>query len=118
MEFVQTLPDTHINPIELNESFTFEKESTVGLRNTYKHKFGPFTINFNKKFGPTSFTMRMFGVTYRIWSKRDVSGVASVDLPGPWSYRTARKSKAVAAREKAAREQQAQDDANNVANNP
>lgn len=88
----------------------------MGLRNTYKHKFGPFTINFNKGFGPTSFTMRMFGVTYRIWSKRDQSGFASVDLPGPWSYRPGRKSKAVAAREKAAREQQARDDAANANN--
>jgi hypothetical protein len=88
----------------------------VGLRNTYKHKFGPFTINFNKKFGPTSFTIRLAGVTYRIWSKRDQAGLASVDLPGPWSYRTARKSKAVAAREKAAREQQARDDAANAGN--
>jgi hypothetical protein len=80
----------------------------MGLRNTYKKRFGPFTINFNKDFGPSSFTVRLLGVTYRIWSKRDQSGIASVDLPGPWSYRPGRKSKAVAAREKADREQHAQ----------
>lgn len=65
----------------------------MGLRNTYKHKVGPFTVNFNKKFLPTSFTFRAAGVTYRIWSKRDASGLASVDLPGPWSWRTKTKRK-------------------------
>lgn len=65
----------------------------MGLRNTYKHKLGPFTVNFNKKFGPTSFTFRGAGVTYRIWSRKDKSGVASLDLPGPWSWRPKRKSK-------------------------
>lgn len=67
----------------------------MGLRNTYKHKVGPFTLNFNKAFAPTSFTFRAAGVTYRIWSKRDASGVASVDLPGPWSWRPKRKRKGV-----------------------
>lgn len=66
----------------------------MALRNTYKHKVGPFTMNFSKKFGPTSFTIRLAGVTYRIWSKRDASGLASVDLPGPWSWRPKRKAKA------------------------
>ena len=89
----------------------------MGLRNTYKKKFGPFTINFNKKFGPTSFTIHMFGVTYRIWSKRDQSGISSVDLPGPWSYRPGRKTKATTARERAAHEQQANHDNGSTGNN-
>lgn len=65
----------------------------MGLRNTYKHKVGPITINFTKKFSPSSVTFRAAGVTYRIWSKRDQSGFAGVDLPGPWSWRAKTKRK-------------------------
>lgn len=59
----------------------------MGIRNTYRPKFGPFTLNFNKRFGLSSATIRLFGVTYRLWSKKQNSGLASVDLPGPLSYR-------------------------------
>lgn len=65
----------------------------MGLRNTYKHKAGPFTMNFNKYFMPTSWTFRAAGVTYRIWSKKSERGLAGVDLPGPWSWRAKTKTK-------------------------
>lgn len=66
----------------------------MGLRNTYRSKIGPFTLNFNKKFGISSATIRLFGVTYRLWSSKKASGVASIDLPGMYSYRPKSKTKA------------------------
>ncbi|MBC9706014.1 MAG: DUF4236 domain-containing protein [Enterococcus sp.] len=71
----------------------------MGLRNTYRHKVGPITINFTKKFSPSSVTFRAAGVTYRIWSKRDQSGFAGVDLPGPWSWRAKTKRKQAKAKQ-------------------
>lgn len=59
----------------------------MGFRNTYRPKVGPFTFNFNKRWGLSSATIRLFGVTYRLWSQKQNSGIASVDLPGPLSYR-------------------------------
>lgn len=66
----------------------------MGLRNTYRSKIGPFTLNFNKKFGISSATVRLAGVTYRLWSSKKARGVASVDLPGMYSYRPKSKNKA------------------------
>lgn len=66
----------------------------MGFRNTYRPKFGPFTFNFDKRFGLSSATIRLFGVTYRLWSKKQESGVASVDIAGPFSYRPKAKMKA------------------------
>lgn len=66
----------------------------MGFRNTYRPKVGPFTFNFNKKFGLSSATVRLFGVTYRLWSKKQESGLASVDFPGMYSYRPKSKNKA------------------------
>lgn len=68
----------------------------MGLRNTYKKKFGPFTVNFTKGFLISSATIRMAGVTYRLYSRKSARGVASVDLPGPWSWRPKAKSKSQA----------------------
>jgi hypothetical protein len=65
----------------------------MGFRNTYRPKVGPFTFNFDKRFGLSSATIRLFGVTYRLWSKRQESGIASVDIAGPYSYRPKAKKK-------------------------
>lgn len=65
----------------------------MGFRNTYRPKVGPFTFNFNKGFGLSSATVRLFGVTYRLWSKKQAAGVASVDIVGPYSYRPKAKKK-------------------------
>lgn len=59
----------------------------MGLRSTFRPRIGPFALNFDKRFQLASVTMRMFGVTYRIWSATKKRGVSSVDLPGPISYR-------------------------------
>lgn len=59
----------------------------MGLRSTFRPRIGPFALNFNKSFQLASVTMRMFGVTYRLWSRTTKRGVSSVDLPGPVSYR-------------------------------
>jgi Protein of unknown function (DUF4236) len=58
----------------------------MGFRSTYRPQVGPFRFNTGMK-GLTSVTMRMFGTTFRLWSKKQGRGVASVDLPGPISYR-------------------------------
>lgn len=68
----------------------------MGLRNTYRKKFGPFTLNFTKGFLISSATIRMAGVTYRLYSRKAERGVASVDLPGPWSWRPKAESKSQA----------------------
>lgn len=66
----------------------------MGFRNTYRPKFGPFTFNFDKGFKLSSATIRIAGVTYRLWSKRQERGIASVDIAGPYSYRPKAKNKA------------------------
>lgn len=65
----------------------------MGLRNTHKTKIGPLTVNYNKKFMPTSATIRLAGMTYRLWGKTKSRGLASVDLPGPWSWRPKQKNR-------------------------
>lgn len=59
----------------------------MGMRNTFRKKFGPLVINFNRFFQPSSVSLHLFGVTYRLWSQTTTRGVSSVDLPGPYSYR-------------------------------
>lgn len=66
----------------------------MGFRNTYRHKVGPFTLNFDKGFKLSSATVRIAGVTYRMWSKSQERGIASVDITGPYSYRPKAKRKA------------------------
>lgn len=68
----------------------------MGFRNTYRPKIGPFAFNFDRKFGLSSATVRLFGVTYRLWSKKQERGVASVDIAGPFSYRPKAKRKSPA----------------------
>lgn len=59
----------------------------MGMRNTYRPQIGPFAINFNNKMQVSSVALRLFGTTIRVWSRSGKTGVSSVDLPGPVSYR-------------------------------
>lgn len=58
----------------------------MGLRSTFRPRFGPFAVNTGTK-GVTSVSMRVLGVTVRLWDRRGRRGVSSIDLPGPVSYR-------------------------------
>lgn len=59
----------------------------MGFRSTYRPRIGPFAINTGTQ-GVNSVTVRLLGVTVRLWDKTGKRGsVSSVDLPGPLSYR-------------------------------
>lgn len=58
----------------------------MAFRSTFRPTAGPFTLNTGTK-GPTSATVRLFGITFRLWDRKGRTGVSSVDLPGPLSYR-------------------------------
>lgn len=56
------------------------------MRYTGSRRIGPVRLHFGTR-GLTSASVRVGPVTYRLWSRRGDTGVSSVDLPGPWSYR-------------------------------
>jgi Protein of unknown function (DUF4236) len=58
----------------------------MGLRYTRRPRYGPFHVNMSEN-GVQSVTLKMGRVSWRVWSKRRRSGLSSVDLPGPFSYR-------------------------------
>lgn len=60
----------------------------MGLRSTFRPRVGPFAVNTDKTLQPTSVTFKLGPLTYRLWSRRSRQGVSSVDLPGPWSWRS------------------------------
>lgn len=59
----------------------------MGLRSTFRPTFGPFQINTGRDMKPTSVTLKIGPLRYRVWSKRSQNGISSIDLPGPISYR-------------------------------
>lgn len=59
----------------------------MGYRNTYRPQIGPFRLNFNNKMQISTVALRLFGITFRIWSRSQKTGISSYDLPGPISYR-------------------------------
>ncbi len=62
----------------------------MALRYTGRPKIGPFRINMGSH-GPSSISLKLGPVTWRVWSRRQRSGMSSVDLPGPFSWRPARR---------------------------
>lgn len=58
----------------------------MSLRSTFRPRFGPFTVNTGQR-GVTSVSMRLGPFTFRLWDPKGRSGVSSVDLPGPISFR-------------------------------
>lgn len=59
----------------------------MGLRNTGRTNIGPLTVNYSATGRPSSVSLGMGPVRFRVWSRQQTPGVSSIDLPGPWSYR-------------------------------
>lgn len=60
----------------------------MGFRSTFRPRFGPFVVNTGRDMRPSSVTLRLGPISWRLWSRRGARrGVSSVDLPGPYSYR-------------------------------
>lgn len=56
------------------------------LRVTARPRLGPLRINTSTR-GVTSVTLKLGPVSWRLWSRTSRSGLSSVDLPGPLSWR-------------------------------
>ena len=61
----------------------------MGIRSTFRPTFGPLQMNTNKSLRPTSLTVRIGPLRYRLWGRKRPTGVSSLNLPGPFSYRPA-----------------------------
>lgn len=60
----------------------------MGFRNTGRSTIGPFTVNYGKNAMPSSVSVGVGPLRFRVWSKSGAPrGVSSIDLPGPYSYR-------------------------------
>lgn len=61
-----------------------------GLRSTYRPRVGPFVLNTSTRTGLSSVSLDAGPVRYKVWDRQGNTGVSSVDLPGPISYRPPR----------------------------
>lgn len=61
--------------------------STKGLRSTYRPRIGPFTLNTSTKTGVSSVSVGLGPARFKVWNRNGNTGLSSVDLPGPVSYR-------------------------------
>jgi hypothetical protein len=73
---------------------------TMSFRITARPKVGPFRFNAGTR-GLTSVTFTLGPVSWRLWSRTGRTGLSSVDLPGPLSWRAP--TRRLTAAEKAAR---------------
>jgi Protein of unknown function (DUF4236) len=58
----------------------------MSLRVTARPRIGPLRINTGRS-GITSVTLKLGPVSWRLWSRTSRTGLSSVDLPGPLSWR-------------------------------
>jgi TRAP-type C4-dicarboxylate transport system permease small subunit len=58
----------------------------MSFRITARPKAGPFRFNTGTR-GLTSVTLKLGPVSWRLWSRTGRTGLSSVDLPGPLSWR-------------------------------
>lgn len=58
-----------------------------GMRSTYRPRVGPFTINTSTRTGVSSVSVGAGPLRYKVWDRKGNTGLSSVDLPGPISYR-------------------------------
>lgn len=58
-----------------------------GLRSTYRPRVGPFVLNTSTRTGLSSVSLDAVPVRYKVWDRNGNTGVSSVDLPGPVSWR-------------------------------
>lgn len=58
-----------------------------GMRSTYRPTVGPFTFNTSTRTGMSSVSVGTGPLRYKVWDRRGKTGLSSVDLPGPISYR-------------------------------
>ena len=61
-----------------------------GMRSTYRPKVGPFTVNTSTRNGISSVSLGAGPLRYKVWDRKGNTGLSSVDLPGPVSYRPPR----------------------------
>lgn len=58
-----------------------------GLRSTYRPRVGPFQINTSAHSGVSSVSVGAGPLRYKVWDRKGATGLSSVDLPGPISWR-------------------------------
>lgn len=63
-----------------------------GVRSTYRPTVGPFTFNTSAQTGLSSVSVGAGPARFRVWDRSGNTGLSSVDLPGPISYRPSRGS--------------------------
>lgn len=65
-----------------------------GVRSTYRPRIGPLTLNTSARTGLSSVSVGVGPVRAKLWDRRGHTGVSSVDLPGPISWRPSQKKRA------------------------
>lgn len=63
-----------------------------GMRSTYRPKVGPFTLNTSTRTGLSSVSVGTGPFRFKLWDRRGHTGLSSVDLPGPISYRPSQRA--------------------------
>lgn len=63
-----------------------------GMRSTYRPKVGPFQLNTSAQNGLSSVSVGTGPARFRVWDRQGHTGLSSVDLPGPISWRPSRRN--------------------------
>lgn len=58
-----------------------------GVRSTYRPKVGPLSFNTSAQKGLSSVSVGVGPFRSKIWDRNGNTGLSSIDLPGPLSYR-------------------------------
>lgn len=58
-----------------------------GVRSTYRPRVGPLTLNTSARTGLSSVSVGTGPFRFKLWDRRGNTGLSSVDLPGPISWR-------------------------------
>lgn len=64
-----------------------------GVRSTYRPKIGPLTFNTSAQTGLSSISVGAGPLRAKLWDRRGNTGLSSIDLPGPISYRPSHRQK-------------------------
>jgi len=63
-----------------------------GMRSTYRPRIGPFTLNTSTQTGLSSVSVGTGPLRFKVWDRKGNTGLSSIDLPGPISYRPTQQS--------------------------
>lgn len=71
-----------------------------GVRSTYRPRIGPLTLNTSARTGLSSVSIGTGPLRFKLWDRRGNTGLSSVDLPGPISWRPTQRNAAPSAAQK------------------